>query len=88
MRELAFLYDEGRGVERNAAEAARLLLASYKAGNKDARLDVRVKSLAWSFATRREIQRQLTSRGLYAGPAHGVVDVPTRRALDRFASGD
>lgn len=88
MRELAFLYDEGRGVERDAREAAAHLLASYKAGNKDARLDVRIKSLAWSFATRREIQRQLTSQGLYAGPAHGVFDAPTRQALDRYASGN
>lgn len=87
MRELAFLYDEGRGVERNAVQAATYLLASYKAGNKDARLDVRLKSLAWSFATRREIQRQLTAQGLYAGPAHGVFDVTTRKALERYASG-
>ena len=75
-------------VERDAREAAAHLLASYKAGNKDARLDVRIKSLAWSFATRREIQRQLTSQGLYAGPAHGVFDAPTRQALDRYASGN
>lgn len=88
MRELAFLYDEGRGVERNAAQAAAHLLASYKAGNKDARLDVRLKSLAWSFATRREIQRQLKTQGLYAGPAHGLFDVPTRKALERYAAGE
>lgn len=87
MRELAFLYDEGRGVERNPEQAAAHLLASYRAGNKDARLDVRVRSLAWSFATRREIQKQLTTQGLYAGPAHGVFDAPTRKALDRYASG-
>lgn len=88
MRELAFLYDEGHGVEKNAQQAATWLLASYKAGNKDARLDVRLKSLAWSFATRREIQRQLTSQGLYAGRVHGIFDRPTRTALDRYASGN
>jgi TPR repeat protein len=88
MRELAFLYDEGRGVERSAVQAATHLLASYKAGNKDARLDVRIKSLAWSFATRREIQRQLIAQGIYAGPVHGVFDTTTRKALERYASGD
>lgn len=88
MRELAFLYDEGRGVPRSADEAARLLLASYKAGNKDVHLDVRTTSLAWSVATRRALQQQLASRGLYAGPAHGRLDAPTKSALDRYASGD
>lgn len=88
MRELAFLYDEGRGVEKNAIQAANYLLASYKAGNKAARLDIRLKSLAWTFATRREIQKQLTSEGLYTGRVHGIFDTPTRKALERYASGN
>lgn len=88
MRELAFLHDEGRGVARSPAEAARYLLASHRAGSKEARLDVRLKSRTWSYATRREIQRQLATQGLYAGPAHGVLDASTRKALDRYAAGE
>ncbi len=88
MRELAFLYDEGRGVAKSPALAARHLLASYKAGNKETRLDIRTRSLAWSFATRRELQRLLSAQGLYTGTAHGILDARTRTALDRYASGN
>lgn len=88
MRELAFLHDEGRGVRKNPKVAAEMLIASYKAGNKDPWLDVRRRPDVWSFATKREIQRQLASSGLYTGRADGLINAGTRQALDRLASGD
>jgi len=84
MRELASLYDEGRGVSRDPKIAADYLLAALKAGHKEARNDVMVRPLSWSQPTRQEIQRRLGAQGLYTGPAHGIFDVKTRRALDQL----
>lgn len=86
MRELAYLYDEGRGVARNPKRAAELILSSYAAGDKQAKIDVVDKPDTWSFTTRREIQRRLTVKGYYSGPAHGFFDSRTRKALDKLAS--
>ncbi len=87
-RELAVLYDEGRGVARNPPRAADLLLAAYKAGNEQARADVQRRPESWSYATRRQVQRLLAEKGLYAGRAHGYFDRTTRQALDRLALQD
>lgn len=85
MRELAFLYDEGRGIGKDPRQAASYLIASYRAGNKDPRLDVRRRPDVWSFATKRAIQQQLKAEGLYEGPAIGWMNVATRRAIDGIA---
>lgn len=85
LRELACLHDEGRGVARDPKLAAQYLLAAFKAGEKQARADVLERPDTWTFATRREIQRQLAAKGLYAGQAHGFFNSQTRRALDRLA---
>lgn len=87
MRELAFLYDEGRGITKDPKKAAEYLIASYRAGNKDPRLDIRRRPDAWSFATKRAIQQQLKAEGLYDGPAFGWINVGTRRAIDGLAQG-
>lgn len=86
MRELAYLYDEGRGVARNPKRAAELVLAAFAAGDKQARTDVLERHETWSFTTRREIQRQLTVKGYYTGPTHGLIDARTRKALDKLAT--
>ncbi len=83
-RELAVLYDEGRGVARSPGKAADLLLAAYRSGDAQARVDIQRRPDAWSFATRRQMQRLLAARGLYSGPAHGLFDARTRQALDRY----
>jgi TPR repeat protein len=85
LRELACLYDEGRGVARDPKRAAEYLLAAYKAGERQARDDVLTRSHTWSYATRREVQRALAVRGLYDGPATGLFDGTTRRALEQLA---
>ena len=88
LRELAFLHDEGRGVAKDSKLAAQYLIASYKAGNKDPWLDLRRRPDVWSFATKREIQRQLTAAGLYDGHVNGFINARTRAALDRLASAE
>lgn len=88
LRELAFLHDEGRGVPKDSKAAAAYLIASYKAGNKDPWLDLRRRPDVWSFATKREVQRQLAAYGLYDGAVTGFINGRTRAALDRLATAD
>ena len=86
-RELAFLYDEGRGVARSPERAASHLLAAVAAGHDDAERDVLQRPGAWSFATRRALQRQLADRGLYRGGVHGIFNTSTKAALRKLATG-
>lgn len=86
-RELAFFYDEGRGVARSADKAAEHLLAALSAGHKEAARELIERPHAWSYATRRAIQRALARRGLYRGAAHGIFNKSTKRALQKVASG-
>lgn len=85
MRELAFMFDEGRGVARSPEQAAEYLLSALAAGNAQAKRDIRRRGAVWSFATKREVQRKLTARGLYTGRPHGFFNRDTRAALDRLA---
>lgn len=80
LRQLASLYDEGRGVARDPELAARYLLLSLKAGQAKHQLP-KVDAWSWRLTTRREVQRQLTRQGFYKGFAHGVFDKRTRTAL-------
>ncbi|MEZ5849276.1 MAG: caspase family protein [Hyphomicrobiaceae bacterium] len=84
-RELAFLYDEGRGVTRDPRAAADNLLIAFKAGHRDARMDLLTRPEALSAATRREVQRKLSEKGLYSGRTNGYFDMRTRLAIERFA---
>lgn len=86
-RELAYLYDEGRGVDRSPERAAGYLLEALAAGHAEAQRDVLDGAAAWSFATRRAIQRRLAERGLYRGKPHGIFNALTRQALRRVAAG-
>lgn len=85
-RELAFLYDEGRGVARNPDLAAEHLLAALAGGHKDAENELLRQPGAWSYSTRRAIQRNLAKRGLYRGAAHGIFNQSTKSALRKVAS--
>ena len=64
--------------------AAEYLLAAYKGGHKDARVDLLTRPEAWSADTRREIQRRLTDAGLYAGRVTGTFDGKTRAAIEAY----
>ena len=79
-QELAYLYDEGRGVVHSPALAAEHLLAALRYAKKDGR-KIEVVSRSWSYATRRELQKQLAAKGLYKGLAHGFINDATRKAL-------
>ncbi len=85
MRELAFLFDEGRGVARDSKAAAEYLLAAYKGGHKDARVDLLTRPEAWSIETRRQVQRHLAASGLYSGRITGAFDAKTRAAIEAYA---
>lgn len=78
--ELAYLYDEGRGVARNPKLAARHFIAALQMAAKDAQ-KIPVVGRAWTFATRREVQRQLADTGLYKGAIHGYFNRDTEKAL-------
>lgn len=84
MRQLAVFYDEGRGMDRDSATAATYLLKAYAAGDGDARSDLFKHPRRWSRATRRAIQRQLQTDGLYKGAIHGVFNASTRKALTAY----
>ena len=78
--ELANLYDEGRGVARDPKQAATQILAALRYANREGR-HIEIAARLWSFATRRQLQRELTAKGLYKGFAHGFFNDATRKAL-------
>lgn len=85
-RQLAVLYDEGRGLRRDPGAAALHLLQAYAAGDRDAKGDLFNHHRRWSRSTRRAIQRQLKTDGLYTGAIHGTFNASTFRALSRYQS--
>ena len=85
--ELAFFYDEGRGVARSAERAADHVISALAAGHKDAQSDLVSRPGAWSYRTRRAIQKALARRGLYRGAVHGIFNKSTQRALQKVAAG-
>jgi TPR repeat protein len=78
--ELARLYDRGHGVRRDTTQAAAYVLKALQAGHKDGR-NLDITKLGWTFATRRQIQKQLAAQGLYTGLIHGFFNDATRQAL-------
>ena len=60
------------------------LLAAFKGGHKDARIDLFQRPEAWSAETRKEVQRRLAAAGLYAGRATGFFDPRTRAAIEAY----
>lgn len=86
-RELAYFYDEGRGVAHDPDRAAEHLLAVLAGKNREAERELLERPNAWSFATRRALQRALARRGLYRGTVHGIFNASTKNAIRRVASG-
>ncbi len=78
--ELARIYDRGLGVPRTTGRAAEYVLQALQAGHKEGRA-IDVTKLGWSFATRRQIQKDLAEQGLYGGMFHGFFNDETRKAL-------
>ena len=79
-RELAFYFDEWRGVARDANRAAVHLLAALAAGHKKATQELLERPRAWSYSTHLAIQRKLARRSLYRGAAHGIFNKSTKSA--------
>jgi TPR repeat protein len=78
--ELARLYDRGHGVRRDSTRAADYIIKSLQSGHKDGR-NLDITKLGWTFATRRQMQKQLAAQGLYTGSFHGFFNEATRQAL-------
>jgi TPR repeat protein len=78
--ELARIYDRGLGTGRDTTRAAQYLLKAVQASHKEGR-KIDVASLGLTFATRRQIQKQLAAQGLYGGIFHGFFNEETRKAL-------
>lgn len=83
--ELARLYDQGRGVTRDSAKAAEFALKAVQAGHREGRV-IDAGNQSWTFATRRQIQKQLAAKGLYDGGIHGFFNSATRQALTAVAA--
>lgn len=78
--ELAHLYDRGTGVPRNPERAAAYAIKAAQAATLDGHA-IDVTGYHWSFFTRRAIQKELASQGLYSGFTHGIFNKATRKAL-------
>ncbi len=78
--ELAYLYDDGRGVARLPKKAAEHYIAALKSSGLEGRT-FDVPSTTWTLATRRELQRLLAAKGIYRGVIHGFFNAETRKAL-------
>jgi TPR repeat protein len=91
MRELAYLHDEGRIVARDPGRAAEYFVAALGAMKIEAGKGQAAASVAaakamvtrdhWTYATRRATQKRLIAEGRLRGPATGLFDAGTRRAL-------
>ena len=87
MRQLALLFDRGRGVSRNSGRAAHFILKALELGDPEAEIALAGNGRRWSRAVRRAIQRKLSERGHYAGVAHGKFDAATQKALAQLRQG-
>jgi TPR repeat protein len=83
--ELARLYDRGLGVSRDPSRAADFALKAVQAGHREGRF-VDIVNQGWSFAMRRQVQKQLAAKGLYDGGIHGFFNAATRDALVAVAA--
>lgn len=82
--ELARQHDLGRWGVRSPARAAELALKAVQSGHKDGRF-FDISRQGFTYATRREIQKQLAARGLYDGGIHGFFNSATLQALTAVA---
>ncbi len=82
--ELAYLHDDGRGVARRPKKAAEHYIEALRAAKREGRI-LEVPARIWTFATRRELQRLLTAKGVYRGAIHGFFNAETRNALIAIA---
>ena len=68
---LAFCYNAGIAVDKDPERAASYLIDSLKGGYQFAGEQAKKKFVAWTPATRKELQRKLRAEGVYDGPVNG-----------------
>ncbi|MCL4188553.1 MAG: caspase family protein [Rhodobacteraceae bacterium] len=81
---LGLLQDHGRGgLKADAAAASRLLIEALEAGEQEAYTQILTFGASWFTPDfRRELQRRLTEKGVYDGPADSVMAPPVYRAVE------
>ncbi|MDV7143999.1 caspase family protein [Tropicimonas sp. TH_r6] len=83
----AILLDEGRGVEQDSAQAARMLLRGAAEDDGSTIAQLNTNAAEWSTNTMKEVQALLQLAGYYAGTIDGVPGPNFRSALQQWRSG-
>lgn len=86
-RAAAILLDEGRGVARNPAEAANLLLRGAAEDRGTVVRQLTQAARDWSPETIRAVQNRLQAAGYYAGAIDGLPGPNFTAALERWRNG-
>lgn len=86
-RAAAILLDEGRGVDRDPAQAANLLLRGAAEDRGTIMQQLTQSAREWSPETIRAVQSRLKEAGYYAGAIDGLPGPNFTAALDRWRNG-
>jgi hypothetical protein len=82
MNNIAWLYDSGRGVKKDAEAAARWMESALRAGSDFSRKQMIENPDGWSFSFRIAFQKRLKKSGVYDGNLHGIFGPKTHQAID------
>jgi len=83
----AILLDEGRGVEKDPASAAELLLRGAASDYGEAMTQLTAQARNWSGDTIKAVQEKLQTTGLYEGSIDGISGPMLKAALVRWRTG-
>lgn len=86
-RAAAILLDEGRGVARNPAEAADLLLRAAAEDGGTVATDLTRNAGQWSRDTMTQVQQRLAAAGLYTSKIDGLPGPAFTDAMERWRNG-
>ncbi len=86
-RAAAILLDEGRGIDRNPAQAANLLLRGAAEDRGTILQQLTQSAREWSPETIRAVQSRLQAAGYYVGAIDGLPGPNFTSALDRWRNG-
>jgi uncharacterized protein len=85
LNNLAWMLQQGRGVERaDPEQAADLMLKSLGRHNEFSRIRMTQFSGTWTKEFRRALQKRLTDAGFYTGPIEGDFDYLTVRSINAY----
>lgn len=79
---IAWFYDRGRGVKKDAQEAARWMESALRAGSEFARKQMRENASSWSQSFRIALQKRLKKSSVYHRNFYGIFGPKTHKAID------